>query len=219
MIVKGGLGLIVFSVAIAIAVYRYINTPATQRTELAKKYFFRFSIGLLALFLGVVLIDVVDKLIAVILILLGFYLALFSGMDLTTESQKIKKPVNSLADEINFHKEAAQVYKKTVEKNNELVHKKVGTESYVGNIRCRECGCIDKVSSFLVSSMGGGFRKCHRCGKDFQYLSRYVSEKTYIGNYRCNSCNQQDEESHFLPSSAGGDYRQCHMCGSHFQVK
>ena len=215
---KGGFSLIVFTVLIAIGFYRYINTPESLRTDLSKKYFLKFILGTISLCLGILLFDIVDRLITFLLVMFGFYGALFNGINLFAENPnknnapntlKVIKPIEKLQQQLVVKNSS----KPTVNSEN------FDKPKYLGNVRCAKCGHIDKAISFSASTLGDNFRKCYICNEDFNFMSRYNSTKTYIGNYRCNVCNYQDEEKNFLESSAGDKFKQCHMCGGHFQIK
>ncbi len=215
------MSLIVFSVMIVMGLYLYIGTPPSQRTELSKKYFLKFIAGTTSLCLGILLFGEVDRFVTFVLVLFGFYFSLFNGLGLFAESSNTNispdniKPVEPIK-KVEQPQQVAEV--KVIPKqavNKENFDKPV----YLGNVRCNKCGHIDKAVLFSSSTLGDGFRKCHMCNEDFQFMSRYVGTTTYIGNYRCNLCNHQDEEKNFLASSAGDKFKQCHMCGGHFQIK
>lgn len=217
---KIGLSLIVFPILIAIGVVRYIHTSPSKRTELSKKYFLRFVVGVLSVFFGVLLVDIFEPLISFLLILFGFYLALFSGMDLTSQNPQINEVQAITNNDLPpLEKSPATKVFFNVDEKKKSNHNLNEAKNYYGNIRCRHCGYVGEGSIFAESALGSGYKKCISCNKDFKFLSTYISEKTYLGNYRCNSCGQQDEEKFFLPSDAGGNFRQCHMCGSHFQIE
>jgi hypothetical protein len=217
---KGGFSLIVFAVMIAIGLYRYLSTLPSQRTDVSKKFFLKFSIGATSLCLGILLFGNVDPFITFTLVLFGFYFSLFNGLGLFSENPNKNEGIANVKKSISIKKEFSSQQNNIPKVNLTPTIKKETFEkpTYSGNVRCGNCGHIDKAQSFGESTSGEGFRKCNKCSSDFQYMSRYVGSTTYIGNYRCNSCHHQDEEKNFLPSSAGGEFRQCHMCGGHFQI-
>ena len=83
-----GLSLIVFPALGAIGVVKYLCTPIEKRTDASKKYFKRYILGFILMWIGFELKGEVPPIILVVMILGGFYLWFFSGVSLFSEDTR-----------------------------------------------------------------------------------------------------------------------------------
>ncbi len=81
-----------------------------------------------------------------------------------------------------------------------------------GNLKCCGCGHQDAPKNFLSSDVGDLYRKCPKCGMNWQVLCA----PSMHGKYRCTGCGLLGDKGAFFPSSAGKDYLYCPKCNTHF---